>query len=609
MKKLFLNSKLFSIVFLANFTTIMASAASSVSIKRLPVENKYSELLWSFENYGQPYRIDNETFGQPGKAGADIQLLKAWSVQSEATDVKIAVIDADFDLEHPDLKNVFDVAHSWNFITNQGPIKSPTDELPHHGTMVAGVIGADGFNEIGITGILRKSHIIPIQALPDSGDEDDRQIAQAINYAVYQGAKIINLSFGKFNTTEIVEQAIRHAQKNNVLIVASAGNGRNNVDEKSHWPSSYSVRFDNVISVAATNRSDRLYSESNYGSSIDIAAPGHEIFSTGNPVKPISKYSSFSGTSAAVPHVTGVAALMLAKDPNLRPGQIKEILIRTVDPINSTNGYQPRFGRLNAYRALSLVQRQNNSWTMNNYAGTSCDLNLNKKEYLRSKSKVGYRWELTHSPELFLPWQTQDMEYGAYYEWISSHNPGDFRAILQTHINAGRKILERLDPREELAKSILEDEKLVLSIIQGFHGKVNSMNCMESIVFREFLKSNKQPQSKKEFTANIFQEGKKIIILAEWDTEEDDSGFIGAVESSQLKSERSKLIAKGWHLFAHYHNHPFNFENRWGDIGGGLAPSDADLATYKSLKPTIALITNGIDTIRFEENFWSPNKP
>lgn len=233
-----------------------------------------------------------------------------------------------------------------------------------------------------------------------------------------------------------------------------------------------------------------------------------------------------------------------------------------------------------------------------------CNYSLNRKEYLKSKTRIGYRWDLFAHPELFESWQGPEDHFDSYRDWVFSHNAGDFRAILEKHLHAGKEILAKLDPNEELAKEIIADEKFVLSIINGNFGKVRPLNCIESIVFREFLKSNNNLKSKKEFVSNIFQKDGKIVVLAEWPLGPDnDSDFTGATESEKLKNERFKLLAEGWQFWAHYHNHPFNFDNKWGDIGGGLAPSNQDLATYLSLKPIYGVITNGIETIHIETAF------
>lgn len=588
---------------------------------QFPVEKQYEAPLWNFNNYGQPYRIDSQTKGLAGKPNADIGMIQAWTLQSQATEIPIAIIDGQFDLQHPDLIDVWDESRSWSFLTQQ-KVVSPHDESPHHGTMIAGVIGANGTNDFGITGIIQKSHLIPIEILPESGTEKEEDIANAILWAVKQGARIINCSFGNYSTSKAVEEAIVWAQKNKVLIVTSAGNDGINVDKKTHWPSAYSTTYDNVISVASTNRSDKLSVESNFGTSIDMAAPGHEIFTTGNPVKTITRYSSFTGTSAAAPHVTGVAGLMLAANPYLTPAAIKKILKESSDPLYNQKGVSLSFGRINAFRALQTVvinkdlEDKNSSSTLllqqhfNNDQGTSqkpieglseCSLGFNKQEYLRSSTKIGFRWIMKSSSDLYLSWNGEDPLYQKYKEWVLSRAPGDYRAILQTHIEAGRRILQRLKPNDPFAQEIIESEKQVLNIINKVEGSVHPLNCMESLVFREFLKYQSSIASTREFLVNIFQRGEQIQILGEWQiTPADSTDFIGAGSSKELASVRAQLLSQGWSLLADFHNHPFSFDNEWGDIGGGLAPSSTDLQSYRRLKPSSALITNGIETIRFD---------
>jgi len=232
---------------------------------------------------------------------------------------------------------------------------------------------------------------------------------------------------------------------------------------------------------------------------------------------------------------------------------------------------------------------------------STCSLPVNKQIHFKSSTKIGYRWNLSHNTDWYLAWNGNDPLYQKYNHWVESHAPGDYRAILQKHIEAGRRILQKLNPDDPFAQEIRESEKQVLKIINGENGSVHPINCIESLVFREFLKSQQNITSKREFSAHIFQNGEQIQILGEWlTTAENPNDFSGYSESTELVTARTQLLQKGWTLLSHFHNHPFSFDNPWGDIGGGLAPSNADIKSDADQKISFSLITNGIETIRFE---------
>jgi len=204
-----------------------------------------------------------------------------------------------------------------------------------HGTHVAGIIAAQRGNSLGIDGVADNVWILPVRAVP-SGDERDKDIANAIYYAVNNGAKVINMSFGKSYSPnkELVDKAVKYAVSKDVLLVHAAGNDGNDLDKEKNFPSVNYLDGGNAdsnwIEVGASSYKDDTTLPavfSNYGlKSVDLFAPGVEIYST----VPGSKYENHQGTSMAAPVVAGIAALIREYYPKLKAAQIKEILMKSV---------------------------------------------------------------------------------------------------------------------------------------------------------------------------------------------------------------------------------------------------------------------------------------
>ncbi|MFD0977255.1 S8 family peptidase [Salinimicrobium gaetbulicola] len=210
----------------------------------------------------------------------------------------------------------------------------PEKEDIKHGTHVAGIIAAE-HNNIGIDGVANNVLIMPVRAVPD-GDEYDKDIALAIRYAVDNGAKVINTSFGKYFSThpEWVRDAIEYADKNDVLIVNAAGNDGLDLDGTTIYPndqdpSSPNEIADNFLTVGALNYeygSNMLATFSNYGkTNVDVFAPGTKIWST----TPNDEYEFLQGTSMASPAVAGVAAMIRSLYPKLSAEQVKQIIMES----------------------------------------------------------------------------------------------------------------------------------------------------------------------------------------------------------------------------------------------------------------------------------------
>lgn len=203
-----------------------------------------------------------------------------------------------------------------------------------HGTHVAGIIAATRNNDLGINGIADNVKIMSIRAVPD-GDERDKDIANAIYYAVDNGAQIINMSFGKSYSPQkaAVDKAVKYAERNGVLIIHAAGNSSKDIDVKDNFPSKKFIDNKNSsqlwIEVGASDSGiDNKFvgSFSNYGkATVNVFAPGCQITST----TPDNNYEAFDGTSMASPVTAGVAALLLSYYPELSTIQVKDILLKS----------------------------------------------------------------------------------------------------------------------------------------------------------------------------------------------------------------------------------------------------------------------------------------
>lgn len=320
-----------------------------------PNDPKFAD-QWALNNLGQ----------NGGKKNADIGALKAWLKTRGSDKIVVAVLDSGVDYTHPDLvgniwfrpDNVpqykddelgnFDDFRGFNAAENQS---DPMDDNGH-GTHCAGIIGAEGNNDEGIAGINWNVQIMPLKFMGRGGFGTTKDAIEAINYAIDRkrngvNVRVINASWGSTLYSKALEDAIRAAGEEGILFVAAAGNASTNNDKSPHYPSNYDLP--NVISVAALDRNDNLASFSNYGAkTVHIAAPGKDILSTWLN----EDYRDASGTSMAAPQVAGVAALILANEPNLTVEKLRERLLKSVDKLDSLSGKVENGGRLNAAKAL-----------------------------------------------------------------------------------------------------------------------------------------------------------------------------------------------------------------------------------------------------------------
>lgn len=314
--------------------------------------------LWGLRNTG----IDG------GTAGADIDAVHAWDITTGSTNVIVAVIDTGIRYTHEELYpqmwvNPNEVSGN-NFDDDNDGYRDdifginaargngdPFDDNDH-GSHVAGTIGAaanDGNPHVGVAWHVR---LMACKFLEADGFGMTEDAITCVNYAVEHGARIINASWAGAPFDRALYDTLAAARKAGVLILAGAGNDGSDNDRTPVYPASY--KLDNIITIAAVDRKDRLAWFSNYGrSSVHLAAPGDEIFST--TAETDLAYSSYSGTSMATPHVAGVAALILAKYPDASVPEMRTRLLSTAVQIPTLSGMTVTGGRLNAFRALSAA--------------------------------------------------------------------------------------------------------------------------------------------------------------------------------------------------------------------------------------------------------------
>jgi PKD repeat protein len=300
--------------------------------------------LWGLHNTG--------IYG--GTLGADIHAPDAWDVQNSANSIVVAVVDTGVRYTHEDLAanmwvNPADGSHGTNALAGT---TDPNDDHGH-GTHVAGTLGAVGNNELGVVGVAWRLQIMACKFLDSQGNGSLSDAIACIDYARTHGAKIINASWGSTTfTSQGLHDAIASARNAGIIFVGAAGNAGANDDVTPLFPACYDL--DNILSVAATTRTDDLATFSNYGpTNVDLGAPGAAIFSTG--IASDSDYSYLDGSSFAAAHVSGACAVVWAHFPTDNYQQVINRVLSGVDPLPSLAGKCRTGGRLNLAKALGTV--------------------------------------------------------------------------------------------------------------------------------------------------------------------------------------------------------------------------------------------------------------
>ncbi|WP_405152931.1 S8 family peptidase [Paenibacillus sp. FSL K6-0108] len=258
----------------------------------------------------------------------------AWDISQSSSSVKIAIIDTGVQLNHPELAGK--ILPGYDYVDY--------DNVPEdgngHGTHVAGIAASITNNGLGIAGAAPLASIVPLRVLDNNGQGTTGNVGNGLVFAANNGIQVVNLSLGGPTGEAFLQAAVQYAWDRGAVIIAAAGN-----DNTSYpiVPASYP----NVIAVASTDPSDLKSNFSNYGSWVDMAAPGDSILSTYLG----SSYAYMRGTSMAAPHVAGVAALLAARGKT--NAQIRDALCFASDPVSGSGVYWT-YGRLNAYQSLQV---------------------------------------------------------------------------------------------------------------------------------------------------------------------------------------------------------------------------------------------------------------
>ncbi|MDO8244068.1 MAG: S8 family serine peptidase [Myxosarcina sp. JB018] len=288
----------------------------------------------------------------------DIHLGSKWVSNASADQITVAVVDSGVDLDHPDLKaNLvpgFNALHDNSQENEESGIQQkeavPEDHYGH-GTHVAGLVGAETSNNLGVASVSKGTNIMPIKVM--EGEEGwISDVVQGIEYAISKDVDIINLSLGTFENKDQLKDVIEKAERKGILVTAAAGNDDVN---RSVFPAAYQ----SVISVGSTNTGSNQRADfSNYGDFIDVATPGTSIFST-----TIDGYKYLDGTSMSTGIVSSTMASLMEQYPYLSPDQMKEVILEGTSSLPSS--VQLGEGKLNLSQSVQYVL------TNNRVAGTN----------------------------------------------------------------------------------------------------------------------------------------------------------------------------------------------------------------------------------------------
>jgi subtilisin family serine protease len=318
--------------------------------------------------------IPNDSYYSQQWAHQNMQSEQAWDRETGDPSVVVAIVDTGVDWDHPDLEaNIWinkdeipdneidddnnryiDDDKGWDFVTvdpsevfpgeDPGPEDNDPMDFHGHGTHCSGIAGAVTDNAQGIAGVTWGCKVMALRAGYKGNDGRGylqiSDLSNAIVYAADNGAKVISMSFGSHDISQTEKNAIDYAYSLGVVLVGAAGNNRG--DNKI-----YPAGFDNVIAIAATDHNDEEASFSNFGSWVDVAAPGLDIYSTYFD----DNYSSMSGTSMSTPHAAGLIGLILSNN-SFTNEEIKTILHTAVDTPKSD--FYIGTGRINAYKAIQI---------------------------------------------------------------------------------------------------------------------------------------------------------------------------------------------------------------------------------------------------------------
>jgi thermitase len=356
--------------------------ASTSDNRSMAFNQKRQQELGTFKLNVKTEKKDSVIMNDPAmhkKWGlAQSNALEAWQLTTGSRDIVVAIVDTGIDLKHPDLKNnlwrnpgetgkdaqgrdkstngvdddhngFVDDVHGWNFVQNNHNLV----DNHGHGTHIAGIVGAEGGNKYGVTGVAPKVSLMVLKYFdPQSASNNLVNTIKAFNYAIQMNAHIINYSGGGTEFSEDEFLAVKRAEQKGILFVAAAGNERANSDYNKYYPADYDL--DNIISVTALNPGLRVLSSSNYGvHTVDIAAPGENIYSTYLS----QQFRTMTGTSQATAFVSGVAALLMAHNRDFDAKAVRKYILRTGDSLEWLKSKTSTSKKLNVFRALTMLDQ------------------------------------------------------------------------------------------------------------------------------------------------------------------------------------------------------------------------------------------------------------
>ncbi|NQU68560.1 MAG: S8 family serine peptidase [Candidatus Marinimicrobia bacterium] len=332
----------------------------------VPNDNYYPN-QWAHDNTGQAQSYGG---GQVGTPDCDMDTDEAWDITTGSEDVIVAVLDTGVN-DHDEFGTR--LLDGWNFYDGN----SNTADVFGHGTMCAGIVSAQGDNNIGVAGISWDSKILPVKVLSNSGNGDQGILANGIVYASDNGANVISMSLRWTSPDNSCSDAIDYATANGTVVLAATGNEESSTIG---YPSAY----ENCIAVGALSPCNerKSYSScdgenfwgSNYGTGMDFLSPGVRIHTVNNNG---GYMTDFNGTSSACPSAAGVAALVLSVNPDLTPVEVRQIMqSTTVDLYDAGWDAQSGWGRINALNAVNMAIELN-CGTNNILGDTNLDGDVN----------------------------------------------------------------------------------------------------------------------------------------------------------------------------------------------------------------------------------------